>query len=178
MPKHLVLTALVVAFLLIQATKVSGCSCVKHEVPRAFAEARAVFLGEVIDIDEPRTDSPTAPLAERLFQIHFKVERSWKGAATRETVILSDQGRAGCFSWGPFVKGQKYLVYAESRTPSGKSIKPLAVLFSCNRTELLANATDDLRELDAMRKALNQPKRAGRSGERLRSSVIAACRES
>lgn len=54
--------------------------------------------------------------------------------------MLSDQGRAGCFSWGSFVKGKRYLVYAERRTPSGVPIRNLAELFSCNRTTLVATA--------------------------------------
>lgn len=128
-----------------------ACSCVMPEVPQAFSEARAVFIGEVVDIVEPRTNNPRAPVADRLYAIRFKVERSWKGLSNQEVVVLSDQGRAGCFSWGSFVKGQRYLVYAERRTPSGSPLRNLAVLFSCNRTTLIAAASEDLKKLEKLR---------------------------
>jgi hypothetical protein len=156
MKKNNILAGLVFSFSLLATSNAYACSCVEPEVPQAFREARAVFLGEVMEIIQPHTDRPTAPLADRLFRIKFKVERSWKGAATQEIVILSDQGRAGCFSWGPFLKGKKYLVYAERRTPSRTPIKHLAVLFSCNRTDLVANVTEDLKILDLMGSASNQ----------------------
>jgi hypothetical protein len=165
MKKYLILAGLVWWFPLLAASNAYACSCVKPEVPQAFREARAVFFGEVLEIIQPQADSPTAPLADRLFRIRFKVERSWKGAATQEIIISSDQGRAGCFSWGPFEKGRKYLVYAERRTPSGAPTKYLAVLFKCNRTDLLANATADLKILDAMRGASDQ-KRVGAASRR------------
>lgn len=125
-----------------------ACSCIKPEVPQAFREASAVFVGEVIEIVDPSTDNPKAPLADRLYAIRFKVDQFWKGTTTEEIVVLSDQGKAGCFSWGPFLKGNKYLVYAEKRTPAGTRIRNLAVLFSCNRTSLLTNASRDLQALD------------------------------
>jgi hypothetical protein len=153
MTRYLLNIGLTVFFQLLITSTAYACSCVKPEVQKAFREARVVFVGEVTEIIQPHTDRLTAPLADRLFRIRFKIERSWKGASTQEVVILSDQGRAGCFSWGPFVKGRKYLVYAERRTPSGSPIKNLAVLFSCNRTELLENATEDLKTLDANRRA-------------------------
>jgi hypothetical protein len=128
-----------------------ACSCITPEVPQAFSEARSVFIGEVIDIVEPRTNNPKAPLADRLYAIKFKIERSWKGVNYQELVVLSDQGRAGCFSWGSFVKGQRYLVYAERRTPSGAPIRNLAVLFSCNRTTLVTAASEDLKKLGGLR---------------------------
>jgi hypothetical protein len=128
-----------------------ACSCVMPEVPQAFSESRAVFIGEVIDIVEPRTNNPKAPLADRLYTVKFKIQRAWKGATNQEVLVLSDQGRAGCFSWGSFVKGQRYLVYAERRTPSGAPLRNLAVLFSCNRTTLVAAASEDLKKLESLR---------------------------
>jgi hypothetical protein len=129
-----------------------ACFCVTPEVPRAFEDAGAVFVGEVAEIVKPRTNDPQAPPAERLYTVKFKVEKSWKGAGFRgvtvpEIVVLSDQGRAGCFSWGAFVEGGKYLVYAEE---TGE--KNLAVLFRWNRTASLAAASEDLKELERVSK--------------------------
>ena len=143
-------TAVLLVMFMIFAPEGYACSCVKNEVRQAYDEAKAVFIGKVTEIVQPRTDDQNADLNERLFVIKFKVERSWKGAAFLDTTIaeitiLSDQGRSGCFSWGPFLEGKKYLVYAIQT--DGEN---LAVLFSCNRTTSLANAADDLRVLRAM----------------------------
>ena len=148
--KALFLTAVLLTAFAVSAPESYACFCVKAEVPEAYDEAKAVFIGEVTEIAQPRTNDPNALLAERLFVIKFKVEKSWKGAGFLDTTIseisvLSDQGRSGCFSWGPFLEGRKYLVYAIQT--EGKNF---AVLFSCNRTASLDNASDDLRELRAL----------------------------
>ena len=70
---------------------------------------------------------------------------------SQEIIVLSDQGRAGCFSWGPFLKGKKYLVYGERRIRSGAHKRTLAVLFSCNRSALLADASEDLKILETVK---------------------------
>ena len=153
------------------------CSCLRPEVPLAFSDARAVFVGEVTEILRPRTADPKAPPEARLYLVKFRVERAWKGVVvSQELTLLSDQGRAGCFSWGSFLKGGRYLVYAEDiarplpprsyrflkgegdlvyteeRTKGEVPIKSLAVLFSCNRTTPLANASEDLKKLEKMSK--------------------------
>ncbi len=146
--KNLILVFCIAWLFSMSAPNSYACSCVTPEVPQAFRQVRAVFVGEVIDIVEPHSDDPKAPLADRLYAIRFNVEKSWKGVTSQEISVLSDQGRAGCFSWGPFLKGKKYLVYAERSTPAGGPIKNLAVLFSCNRTALLVTASEDVKMLD------------------------------
>jgi hypothetical protein len=150
MKKYFVLSVFIAWLFTLSSLRSYACSCLKPEISQAFSEARAVFIGEVSEIIEPRTNNPKAPLTARLYSIKFKVERSWKGVASQEIIILSDQGRAGCFSWGPFVIGEKYLVYAEKRTPAGVPIKSLAVLFSCNRTILSSNASEDIEQLETL----------------------------
>jgi hypothetical protein len=125
-----------------------ACFCLTPEVPRAYDEADAVFIGEVAEIVAPRTDDLTAPFADHLFTVKFKVEKSWKGAGFLDTTIpeinvLADQGRYGCFSWGSFLEGRKYLVYATQTDE-----KDLAVRV-CSRTVSFDNAADDLKELRA-----------------------------
>lgn len=146
--KHLIVVFCISWLFSLSAPSSHACSCVTPEVSKAFREARAVFVGEVIEIVEPHSNDPKAPLTDRLYAIRFKVERSWKGVTSQEISVLSDQGRAGCFSWGPFRKGNKYLVYAERRTPAGVAIRNLAVLFSCNRTDLLGSLSEDLKALE------------------------------
>jgi hypothetical protein len=151
MTKRLIVVCLIGCLFSLSAQNGYACSCIKPEVLQAFREASAVFVGEVIEIVEPYSNNPKAPLPDRLYTIRFKVDTSWKGTTADEMVVLSDQGRAGCFSWGPFLKGNKYLVYAERRTPSRTRIRNLAVLFSCNRTALLKNAGQDLKALGIAR---------------------------
>lgn len=150
--KTLFLTAGLLSMFTLSAPYGHACSCLMPEVRQAFDDAQAVFIGEVIEIVRPRTNNPKALSADRLYRVKFKVEEAWKGvefkfAIAPEVIILSDQGRAGCFSWGFFVKGEKYLVYTEETKE-----KNLAVLFSCNRTASLINAADDLKELERMTK--------------------------
>lgn len=149
-------SAIFVGLAVLYSPSIYACSCVMPEVHQAFSEARAVFIGEVVDIVEPRTNNPTAPLADRLYAIKFKIDRSWKGVGNQEVVVLSDQGRAGCFSWGSFVKGQRYLVYGQRRDPAGAPLRNLAVLFSCNRTTLIATASEDLKKLEKLRVSTRQ----------------------
>lgn len=151
MKKGLFITCLIGCLFLLSGSDAQACFCITPEVAHAFREARSVFSGEVIEIIEPRVNKSDAPLTDRLYSIRFKVEKLWKGATAQEIVVLSDQGRAGCFSWGPFEKGKKYLVYAERRTPAGARTKNLVVLFSCNRTSLLDSATQDLKVLETIR---------------------------
>lgn len=151
MTKRLIVACFIGCLFSLSARNGYACSCIKPEVPQAYREASAVFVGEVIGIVDPSTNDPKGSLANRLYAIRFKVDTSWKGTTSEEIVVLSDQGRAGCFSWGPFLKGNKYLVYAERRTPSGTRIRNLAVLFSCNRTSLLTNAGQNLQALGIAR---------------------------
>lgn len=123
------------------------CACVKSDVSHAYAAAAAVFAGEATEVIEPRTTDRNAPLSERLYTVKFKVAQAWKGVGfldvlLAEVTVLSDQGRGACFSWGTFVKGGQYLVYAR-KTRTGQ----LATMFSCNRTAALEDASDDIKQL-------------------------------
>jgi len=144
----LVRALFIVGLLTLAHTEAYACFCVIEDVPRAVESAEAVFAGFVTDIIEPRTSDPKAPLIDRLYQVKFKIGTSWKSKLTREITIFSAQGRGGCYTWGSFVKGQSYLVYAE-RPPARAPRGTLALLFACNRTEVLLKAQQDLKELDS-----------------------------
>jgi hypothetical protein len=147
--KYLIFTAVLVGTVALFAPNSRACYCIMPEVPQAYEEAHAVFVGEVTEIVKPLTNDPKAKPADRLYTIKFKVEKSLKGRGFKDTLqeisVLSDQGRGGCFSWGSFVKGSKYLVYAGETEE-----KNLAVLFSCNRTASLNHASEDLKELEKL----------------------------
>lgn len=147
--KYLILTAVLIGTVALFAPASHACSCIMPQVPQAYDEAHTVFVGEVTEIVKPRTDDPQAQLADRLYTVKFKVEKSLKGRGFKDSLneisVLSDQGRAGCLSWGSFLKGGKYLVYAGETED-----KYLAVLFSCNRTVSLNSASEDLKELEKL----------------------------
>ena len=143
----LVRVLFIVGLLTLARTQANACFCVIPDVPDAVESAEAVFAGFVTDIVEPRTSDPDAPLIDRLYQVKFKIGTSWKGKVAREITILSAQGRGGCYTWGSFVKGQSYLVYAE-RPPAGAPRGALALLFACNRTEVLSKAQQDVKQLE------------------------------
>lgn len=145
--KHFILAVFIAGLFALSTPDSHACSCALPDVAEAYDEARAVFAGEVTEIVKPRTDDPKAPLTDRLYTVKFKVEKSWKGVGflginITEVIILSDQGRAGCLSWGSFLEGEKYLVYAQETDE-----KHLAALFFCNRTASLDLASEDLKAL-------------------------------
>jgi hypothetical protein len=148
--KHLILVAALAGICALCAPDGYARFCVKPEVPQALKNARTVFVGEVAEINSPHTHDTNAPLAERLYTVKFKVEKTWRGAGFEahviapEITVLSDQGRAGCSSWGTFVEGEKYLVYAEET--GGKDL----AVPGCSRTAPVASAAADLKELERM----------------------------
>ena len=148
--KHLMLATVLAGMSVISPINNLTCFVVAPDVPEAFDNARAVFVGEVVRITKPLTSEPPAPLVDRLYRITFKVEYSWKGAGFREIgatdlVVLSNQGMGGsCFSWGSFIENRKYLVYAEE-TEERNLIVELG-----SRTAPLSKATQDLKKLEQM----------------------------
>lgn len=158
--KRVLLLVLLLSCLALSAPAVHACFCVTEDVPEAFASAKAVFLGEVTEIIEPRSADKEAALSLRLFVIKFKVVRSWKGVgfASQEISVLASQGRSGCFISPVFQKGLRYLVFADPANEDAWSIVGV-----CNRTTIVPPALTpsklfgdgidpffDMRQLDAL----------------------------
>jgi hypothetical protein len=156
------------------ATTSYACFCLVPDVPQALENAQAVFVGEVVDIVEPRTSDEDAPLPGRFFTIKFKVEKSWKGVpfGATEFELLSGQGKSGCFDFPPVRKGERYLVYAGQ----AKAIeKDWIILAGCgNRTSLIEfhlggfgdeiNAYHDMKQLDLQLYPFLKSSRSSRLG--------------
>ena len=126
--------------------KPTPCFVVPYDVPGEYENARAVFIGEVMKVEEPLTADPGGPPGGNFHRVTLKVEYSWKGAGFREfgltkLVVLSNQGRDNCFSWTGFSEGKKYLVYAIEL--SDKNL----VVTTGTRTTSLENASGDLEKL-------------------------------
>lgn len=154
-----VLLILVFSAVALSATGVQACFCIRQGVPDAFESAKAVFVGEVTEIIEPKSSDEKAPLSLRLFVIKFKVIRSWKGAGfgSQEISVLGNQGR---YESPELQIGLRYLVFADRVANE----KEWSVLGMCNRTIVVPpdlapskssypSANDpffDMRQLDAL----------------------------
>ena len=133
--KQRILIGLALGCLMVWPLHANACSCISPEVPEAFKSAKAVFLGEVVEILEPKNTNETAPLSDRFFTIKFKIEKSWKGVpfAALEFSVLSAQGHYGCFAFPPVTKGERYLVYADADSGSGN----WSVVTNCSRSTIV-----------------------------------------
>src|ERR1700730_8102058 len=137
--RRLISVTLFVASITLSATHAQGCYCAVGNVPKAFKQARAVFLGEVTDIAKPKTTDPDASLPGRFFTITFTVEKSWKGVplVDSEFKVLAAQGNYGCFAYPAVRKGERYLVYADAAYRDRGEDSSWNIITVCNRTSLV-----------------------------------------
>jgi hypothetical protein len=71
-----------------------------------YRHARAVFVGEVLSVEEYSTAE-----GEANHEVRFRVEKRWKGPKATELTVWSDLGRV-CGGGPSFEVGQRYVVYA------------------------------------------------------------------
>jgi hypothetical protein len=110
------------------------CFCEVPEVAQAFEQAKAVFVGEVMEIVAPGTSDENSALPNQLYVVRFKVEKSWKGVPFGSEIdVLSDLGR-GCFFHPKVEAGKRYLVYADPDFDNGGESRGLMIITNCNRT--------------------------------------------
>ncbi|SRR6266404_2961715 len=155
--RFVILCIVFAAVLGVSVPTVKACYCSVPEVPRALNRASAVFVGEVIEVIDPRTSDEKASPPGRFYTIRFKVEKSWKGVASQEIEVLSAQGKYGCFAYPPVSKGERYLVYADPLYFDGAFQKGWLIITTCNRTKLLANASADLKKLEGIKNPFFNP---------------------
>jgi len=117
------------------AARAASCFCVAPEVKQAFESARAVFVGELLEVVPPRSSDKNALFADRVHTARFKVEITWKGSFWAEAKVLAPQG--SCFAFHPLRVGEKYLVYADPVQGSSTAV----MITSCNRTTELSTST-------------------------------------
>lgn len=117
----------VIAFVFVVATPIcKACFCIQPDVREGFERARAVFVGEVLEITP---SSKATNFQEVLMQpqtVRFKVDITWKGPFWTEATVLNG---GYCFRV-PMNKGEKYLVYAEPVADGSDDV----VVTSCGRT--------------------------------------------
>lgn len=122
-------------FLIWEPLDAAACSCMMPPPAEdALNEAEAVFSGEVIEVIE--NGKITSGYGKT---VHFKVNEVWKGTNKSEMVVTTGNNDGDCGI--PFVRGQKYLVYAST---SDMYVTNTLSTTICNRTTELANATGDI----------------------------------
>ncbi len=161
MKRSLILTFLFVFFLFNAATAF-GCVCdTSVSFAESFKEASAVFSGKFVGAEYRRgivsksIETTFFPGDEKkiyeVLVLKFQVEKSWKGAAKREIVLLTNHAR---FSDGStsvsdcdllFDKGKRYLIYAYGAENELQTS-------ACSRTARLERAKKDLKLLGAGKK--------------------------
>jgi hypothetical protein len=109
--------------------KIAIGKCKIPDFKTEYAAAKAVFLGEITDVaDEGDV---------KIFT--FKVEKYWKGAASKK-IKINVQQTMRYQAW--FKVGEKYLVFARG-DESGEKLWERR----CSRTKQLGNASEDLKQL-------------------------------
>jgi hypothetical protein len=109
--------------------KITIGKCRISDFKTEYADAKAVFLGEITNVE---TDGDV-----KIFT--FKVEKYWKGAANKK-IEINVQQTMRYQAW--FKVGEKYLVFARG-DESGEKLWERR----CSRTKALANASEDLQQL-------------------------------
>ena len=152
---RLISIALVVLFTARLASAEFILYCLRPDVSKAFAEAKAVFVGEVVKVVPP-TGGKTGPLPGRAYKITFNIERSWKGMPFGQIDVWALDGNYEAAM--PLMKvGERYLVYALGTQTNELTMN------SCNRSARLPDSSptsrlfgkendplSDIRILDAM----------------------------
>ncbi|HEY8561008.1 MAG TPA: hypothetical protein VIL74_11605 [Pyrinomonadaceae bacterium] len=111
-----------------QSAETAAAKCAVQTFPKAYAEAAAVFVGEVVG---ERKDGDV-----RTFD--FQVEKYWKGADSKR-VRVHVYETARFQAW--FKKGGKYLIYAPA-DDAGK-----LRVYRCSRSRDAEDAAEDLQKL-------------------------------
>ncbi len=162
---HLNKQKIVISFvicLLLSVTEVFACGCpgssderVSDAVQYAAKQSTMVFVGKVVGF-EYRKSIPNQYMKSRekdsgkhndyeTMVVKFQVEQWWKGEATTEVFLVTDETKNSDGTWSGsscdyhFKEGETYLVYAYGKENELRTQK-------CTRTRLL-NKTEDVKIL-------------------------------
>jgi hypothetical protein len=138
--KRFVVTAVLIAVassVVPRSSKAS--SCIIPDVTKAYEQARAAFLGEVIEVVQPLNPEASPRSSDRLFKIRFKVHRAWKGVFSSTFEVFSYDGPAyfGLYEGG---NAKKYIVYADPLIENGVYPPHKIAISRCSRTALVSES--------------------------------------
>ena len=140
----LVVITLIVSTLLFSFTapQVYACSCaITKSATEAFDSASAVFAGKVLSRDIQSSGQPGWNTASP-FKVTLEVSQVWKGPKDSTIDIFTANLGASCGY--TFNENQQYLVYAYPR--EGGTLETGL----CSRTKSLANAKEDVTQLNRL----------------------------
>ncbi|MGM0883256.1 MAG: hypothetical protein ACQEXQ_19735 [Bacillota bacterium] len=117
-------------------SNVYACSCAQPlTVEAEFSRSEAVFAGRVLEVQEYRNLNGSVTKSTL-----FEISQIWKGGSESQIIIHTGGGGGDCGYH--FEEGKEYLVYAHPSTMYGD--KELLVTIICDRTNVLAQAQEDL----------------------------------
>ena len=141
--------ALIIQSLILCAARLlmPDCNCSPSGYPvQELADAAAVFTGKVTDIrlvDSTLLKEEVISSSDRIM-VSFDVDKVWKGQQKKSLVVETGVTTKTCGY--PFVVGESYLVYTFYQI--GGSDSTTLLTSQCTRTRLLANAAEDIEELN------------------------------
>lgn len=146
--KSWLLVSLTLAMLSITATEGIACSCrEKSSVCNAFGDAKAVFIGKVVEGSSVERMSDMVNAGTKDLTFTFEVTRGFVGAKADQTVqVHTGFGFGDCGF--PFEKGEEYIVYAYQDGDS----KVLSTGI-CTRTTHISRAEEDISGLETLFKS-------------------------
>ena len=117
-----------------------ACSCGESSPPcQATWEAAAVFVGEVLSVQDGDPPPDRRGIIDGSRQVTFRVLEGFRGVSTSRVLVFTDGNRSSCGM--DFQKGATYLVYA-ARFMEGSLYTHM-----CSRTKPVAAASADLEYL-------------------------------
>lgn len=150
------LSAIVLALLLLTAPAVYACSCGSYPtVCEAYQRADAVFIGVVqraITKTVKLQDGKEYPVGQ---VAHIQIEKSFKGVAQPEVVFRTEGSSCDTF----YEEGQRRLFYAYyNRETKSWGVPP------CGRSRTIDRAADDLLYLQGLPKSASTTRLSGELG--------------
>ena len=128
-------TILLFCLIVFSGASALACQPVFQSHTKYFREAKAVFVGKVIDVSENDISQDSEERKYYPYKIKFLVEKSWKRNKS-EIMVVSDNGSGPC-DQVQFRIGEKYLVYA-----FGKNLT--VTTYVGNRSRPLERVNDDI----------------------------------
>ena len=110
---------------LFRTSAVKACECDPPPPREVYKMAAAVFVGEVVEINDSKVNLFESATNVGSWAVKFRVVRYWKGVKGTEITVHSDLGGLPCHQFR-FEKDGTYLVYADG--------KKLIAITGCTRS--------------------------------------------
>lgn len=132
--RRIALTLLALVVIPLAAQRVAACDCSHFSVEGASKTSASIFIGQVIDVGEPR-EIITALQTQKLQVVRFLVWERWKGPKSIEASVLTQLD--GAFTGYRINVGDIHLVYADPITVQFGADNVEGIVTGCTRSALL-----------------------------------------